>query len=78
MVCTYSQWSILRTTWKHSDLAIHTRIAEEEKRLPFPLLGIHTDNGGEPKRSGDRQPTGCPQGERSESIHQRHPRTLLP
>lgn len=42
MVCIFSQWSVLRATWNHSDLAIHTRIAEEEKRLPFPLLGIHT------------------------------------
>ena len=47
MVCTYSQWSVLRATWNHSDQAIHARIAEEEKRLPFPLRGCHTDNGGE-------------------------------
>jgi hypothetical protein len=47
LVDTASQWNVLRATWNHSDLAIHSRIAEEEKRLPFPLLGIHTDNGGE-------------------------------
>lgn len=47
LVDTATQWSILRATWNHSDHAIHGRIAEEEQRLPFPLLGIHTDNGGE-------------------------------
>ncbi len=47
LVDTASQWNVLRATWNHSDLAIHSRIAEEEKRLPFPLLGLHTDNGGE-------------------------------
>jgi hypothetical protein len=47
MVCTCTQWAVLRATWNHSDRVIHGRIAEEEKRLPFRLLGFHTDNGGE-------------------------------
>ena len=47
MIDTASQWSILRATWNRSDRVIHARIAEEEKRLPFALLGLHTDNGGE-------------------------------
>jgi len=44
---TASEWNVLRATWNHRDHAIHSRIAEEEKRLPFPLPGLHTDNGGE-------------------------------
>lgn len=47
MVCTCTQWAVLRATWNRSDRVMHGRIAEEEKRLPFALRGFHTDNGGE-------------------------------
>lgn len=47
LTCTWSHWTVVRATWNHSDLAIHSRMREIEQSLPFALLGCHTDNGGE-------------------------------
>jgi hypothetical protein len=50
--------------WKHSGFHVHDGRDD--------LIGANNRDGrkrlAEPERSGDRQPNGCPQGERSESI----------
>lgn len=43
----HSQWTEVRATWNHSDRVIHQRIREIEAMLPFTILGMDTDNGGE-------------------------------
>ena len=47
LTCTFSHWTVTRATWNHSDRVVHGRIREVEQSLPFPILGCHTDNGGE-------------------------------
>ena len=43
----YSQWTEARATWNRSDRVVHERIEQVEASLPFGILGVDTDNGGE-------------------------------
>lgn len=43
----HSQWTEARATWNRSDRAIHQRMSQIEAGLPFEILGMDTDNGGE-------------------------------
>lgn len=44
---TCTQWTEMRAVWNRSGFATSQRFAEIENALPFPLLGINTDNGPE-------------------------------
>ena len=40
-------WTEAGATWNRSDRVVHACITEIEARLPFPILGFDSDNGGE-------------------------------
>ena len=42
-----TQWTETRATWNKSQHAVRERVADVEVKLPFPILGFDTDNGGE-------------------------------
>jgi hypothetical protein len=47
MTDVFSQWTETRAVWNKGYFGIAEAIADIEKRLPFPILGFHVDNGGE-------------------------------
>jgi hypothetical protein len=52
----FSGWTEVRTSWNRGQHGVCGAFAELEEGLPFAILGVDTDNGGESKRSGDSQP----------------------
>ena len=43
----HTQWTETRAVANRGQLAVAARIAQIEAKLPFPILGFDTDNGGE-------------------------------
>jgi len=43
----YSGWTEVRPSWNRGQYSVCEAFTEIEKNLPFPILGVDTDNGGE-------------------------------
>lgn len=43
----HTQWTEARAIWNRSDRVVHQRMEQMEAVLPFAILGMDTDNGGE-------------------------------
>jgi hypothetical protein len=43
----YSGWTENRAVWNRGYEGVKEAVRDVEQRLPFPLTGFHTDNGGE-------------------------------
>lgn len=47
MVCPVTHWTAQRATWGKGHSGILEQTKDIEEKLPFPLIGLHVDNGSE-------------------------------